>query len=899
MAAWLIISLLLAPSAVTSLSFEHFPISKGSTVPDRPYTNSLPTGRPGLHLDTAQKDSTFIQLNLHNPLPADSSRPSSPSTSISTNNSRRTSNQNAVSRGVTKQRNRDRERKPRPRSRITTTTRPAQPIIRAQAKPVNRSSFKSVERSSSSAPASRTKSQSARGSLRRRPSKQRNSIDDEPKPITRKTTSRNRAQSLVRQDVELSRVRSREQIFNENQILPTSNPNLSRAKATKQNFRPRTREQVETFSPTVPPTPARTDSRKRITTLSQPTNAIRNTLRTEESPRGKIRLKLPDDVSSQTKPRSDKPRLRIQTPPTSNTLERRPSRPVVVGRTQDTLKTSLLVQNGRPLPKKDPQPSNRARNRERPAATPSTRFSPETTTTTTTEKPIFKPFFTNHIFKPAPAIRFEDEPPFVPDTIRPAITTERTSQRPSLSRQQVQSSDSRIPAAVIRDPQPSVFLPTLPTARPTTPTTTTVTTSRPQPLPVRPDSIPTRASVAPPPRANFVEKSPQQSATRPLTPVSIFRQPVEPAPSVPQPPSLPRREPTDRFQTFSADPARPTGVEDQLILSEDDIFASGFRKFALNAAQITWNQDPFRKITNSAGKPTFDIDYSKNPAQTNPLPVLLSSRNNNKDDLPIVGARFDDRPRSIRLEEPSVQSTPRLEQPSALPPLPFSASLLPFTGKVTEPAVPTKSRPATAQSRPAPPQRRVTPAEIRPTQETNNSQKLVDADRHQQLQQFEAALLARQNAPRSQQQDDDINIAAQFDDTISPANFNGRQRNRDTAPASALSRRPALAVNAKNSVVSGGLDTAEAVTWTPAILHQDFQTQPVQSAQRAAKPSVGGASVFADFSSNFDADFFGGIADQEAQRFTKSLPSQQQRNTPEAFSFVSQSGPAFSYSSQL
>ena len=82
----------------------------------------------------------------------------------------------------------------------------------------------------------------------------------------------------------------------------------------------------------------------------------------------------------------------------------------------------------------------------------------------------------------------------------------------------------RIPAAVIRDPQPSVFLPTLPTARPTTPTTTTVTTSRPQPLPVRPDSIPTRASVAPPPRANFVEKSPQQSATRPLTPVSIFRQ---------------------------------------------------------------------------------------------------------------------------------------------------------------------------------------------------------------------------------------------------------------------------------------------------------------------------------------------------------------------------------------
>ena len=35
---------------------------------------------------------------------------------------------------------------------------------------------------------------------------------------------------------------------------------------------------------------------------------------------------------------------------------------------------------------------------------------------------------------------------------------------------------------------------------------------------------------------------------------------------------------------------------------------------ALKHAELTWAQDPFRKVTGLPGKPTFDIDFTKNPA---------------------------------------------------------------------------------------------------------------------------------------------------------------------------------------------------------------------------------------------------------------------------------------------
>ena len=36
---------------------------------------------------------------------------------------------------------------------------------------------------------------------------------------------------------------------------------------------------------------------------------------------------------------------------------------------------------------------------------------------------------------------------------------------------------------------------------------------------------------------------------------------------------------------------------------------------ALKHAEITWAQDPFRKKSSIPGKPSFDIDFSKNPAE--------------------------------------------------------------------------------------------------------------------------------------------------------------------------------------------------------------------------------------------------------------------------------------------
>ena len=49
---------------------------------------------------------------------------------------------------------------------------------------------------------------------------------------------------------------------------------------------------------------------------------------------------------------------------------------------------------------------------------------------------------------------------------------------------------------------------------------------------------------------------------------------------------------------------------------------------ALEHAEKTWAQDPFRKLTGLPGKPIFDIDYSKNPATSNEVSSIADlSRN--------------------------------------------------------------------------------------------------------------------------------------------------------------------------------------------------------------------------------------------------------------------------------
>jgi len=46
---------------------------------------------------------------------------------------------------------------------------------------------------------------------------------------------------------------------------------------------------------------------------------------------------------------------------------------------------------------------------------------------------------------------------------------------------------------------------------------------------------------------------------------------------------------------------------------------------ALTHAELTWAQDPFRKISNNIGRPLFNIDFSKNPGKNTFLPALKKS----------------------------------------------------------------------------------------------------------------------------------------------------------------------------------------------------------------------------------------------------------------------------------
>jgi len=335
------------------------------------------------------------------------------------------------------------------------------------------------------------------------------------------------------------------------------------------------------------------------------------------------------------------------------------------------------------------------------------------------------------------------------------------------------------------------------------------------------------------------------------------------------------------------------------IAFDDDIFEKNFRKFALNAAQITWNQDPFRKLQSADGKPKFDIDFSKNPT--------TSIKNE---------IRSPEQPRSIIVEE--------VTKPSDLPPLPFSASLLPFTGKVPSDN-PSKSRQPSSNDlqksrRPSSSNQlqksRLPSANV--VQSTSNDDQraitgsgLVSSSvnqevRHRQLEEFEAALLQRQN---SQQRVNQHSFARQTNRNV--------ERKDDLTAASGAIARPAQDIGRPPQALARVDSANEVVTWTPAILQQEFEQDKFAEAQsQTATGSSGAVNNFADFST-FDTDFFDAASSNRATpRFTKSLShgnqhqgghsqsavglsGQQQPKSGSAYSFVSQSGPAFSYSSHL
>ena len=71
---------------------------------------------------------------------------------------------------------------------------------------------------------------------------------------------------------------------------------------------------------------------------------------------------------------------------------------------------------------------------------------------------------------------------------------------------------------------------------------------------------------------------------------------------------------------------RSNGDKTEVIKTEAE-FAEGpfyYLEKALKHAELTWAQDPFRKESSLPGKPTFDIDFSKNPAeQKNNKPIKI------------------------------------------------------------------------------------------------------------------------------------------------------------------------------------------------------------------------------------------------------------------------------------